>query len=807
MLKWYFLNCLCLWLLWKGPYELHARSLEGIACTFDSDLCGWQQSSEDDFDWTLQSGQTPSEDTGPSHGDHTTGQGKYIYTEADYPRKSGDRAELVSPVFSGNFCLSFFYHMHGPAIGKLRLSVDSNVTFQIMGDQGSDWRHAQVSVNGLNSKLTFEGMVGTGTQGDISLDDVSVSDVCNVTSCPIIPILQNGTIKCSAGDLIGSQCNLTCAPGYRLIGSSTRTCLESGVWSGRLAYCAKIEVRLAGGNSSTQGRVEIAVNGMWGTICDDRWNLNSATVICHMLGLPQAYAAPGNSGFGPGTGTIWMDEVKCVGNEKSILDCSHLGLGASSQCQHHEDAGVICGNITSFEVRLMDGSSPSEGRVEVSVNGVWGTVCDDYWSIEDANVVCNMLGLPQATTATKGESFGSGPGPIWLDDVKCVGNESSLLFCKRADLGVKDCAHLEDSGVVCGPPSVFSILVKAGNVALHTPVNQSDPAAQAHASLAVDGLFSTCTTFHSATNPWFQVDLTKDYYVHTVHVFLGIDCCHNANLDIKIESTRSLPAQNHSCIEPNPFPRKHFHVFRCSPPATGRYVTVHVTAEDITLVLCEVAVYAFEALSESTGILREVWFKEISSQDEPIMKYHPVFREAADTLSVLEAFDIAPEFSTTYGQRLSTFIQPAVNGLYTFYMTCEDECELWLKEANEPTLNDEREAESEGELLAKLPTKTERLKWDETTAQKSRNIYLKSCILYLLEGFSRESYRRGHLSVGWRLPDNTRSFERPLVGNHTTWVLPGERKLTFKVKQKIKDISVTFGSTLYISGWYIIIYY
>lgn len=109
--------------------------------------------------------------------------------------------------------------------------------------------------------------------------------------------------------------------------------------------------------------------------------------------------------------------------------------------------------FSAFEVRLKDGSSSSEGRVEVSVNGVWGTVCDDYWSIEDANVVCNMLGLPQATTATKGESFGSGPGPIWLDDVKCIGNESSLMFCKRADLGVKDCAHLEDSGVVCGPPS------------------------------------------------------------------------------------------------------------------------------------------------------------------------------------------------------------------------------------------------------------------------------------------------------------------------------------------------------------------
>ena len=61
-----------------------------------------------------------------------------------------------------------------------------------------------------------------------------------VTSCPIILIYQNiSTSSCSAANLVGSRCNMTCAPGYHLIGSSTRTCLESGVWSGRLTYCAK----------------------------------------------------------------------------------------------------------------------------------------------------------------------------------------------------------------------------------------------------------------------------------------------------------------------------------------------------------------------------------------------------------------------------------------------------------------------------------------------------------------------------------------------------------------------------------------
>lgn len=66
---------------------------------------------------------------------------------------------------------------------------------------------------------------------------------------------------------------------------------------------------------------------------------------------------------------------------------------------------------------------------------------------------------------------------------------------------------------------------------------------------------------------------------------------------------------------------------------------------------------SLETLKESAGILREVWFKDISIQDDPVLKYHPVFHQAADTLSVLQTFHVAPTFSTRYGQRLSTFIQ------------------------------------------------------------------------------------------------------------------------------------------------------
>ena len=48
--------------------------------------------------------------------------------------------------------------------------------------------------------------------------------------------------------------------------------------------CADGDVRLAGGNSSMEGRVEFCFNNIWGTICDDGWDDNEAQVVCRQLG-------------------------------------------------------------------------------------------------------------------------------------------------------------------------------------------------------------------------------------------------------------------------------------------------------------------------------------------------------------------------------------------------------------------------------------------------------------------------------------------------------------------------------------------
>ncbi|XP_071476490.1 uncharacterized protein [Diadema antillarum] len=111
-------------------------------------------------------------------------------------------------------------------------------------------------------------------------------------------------------------------------------------------------------------------------------------------------------------------------------------------------AGVL---ISDGQVRLVGGETPYEGTVEIYLRGEWGTICDDRWGIDDAKVVCRMLGHQDVADAWQRAHFGRGTGEIWLDDVECVGNEYSLLGCTTSDIGVHDCTHSEDAGVSCIP--------------------------------------------------------------------------------------------------------------------------------------------------------------------------------------------------------------------------------------------------------------------------------------------------------------------------------------------------------------------
>ena len=114
-------------------------------------------------------------------------------------------------------------------------------------------------------------------------------------------------------------------------------------------------VRLIGGSSKAEGRVEVrhTDTGSWGTICDDNWDIHDANVICKMLDFDRAMDARGSAFFGPGSGKIVLDDVRCLGNETDIWDCPHNGI-RNHNCDHNEDASAICqsaGACSTLQIR------------------------------------------------------------------------------------------------------------------------------------------------------------------------------------------------------------------------------------------------------------------------------------------------------------------------------------------------------------------------------------------------------------------------------------------------------------------------
>ncbi|CAM4563816.1 unnamed protein product [Leuciscus chuanchicus] len=205
------------------------------------------------------------------------------------------------------------------------------------------------------------------------------------------------------------------------------------------------EVRLVGG-SRCSGRLEILDDQSWVSVCDAAFDQQDAEVVCRELDCGAPVQVLGEDAFGKGDAQMWTQEIQCRGNESQIHLCS-TSLSHQHNCSHDSDVGLVCAD--GVNVRLVNGSSRCAGRVEVLHRGQWGTVCDDFWDMTEAAVVCRELDCGEPVDALGDAHFGPGSGFIWMSRVMCTGSETTLKNCGGSLGGSPGCGPSGNAGVIC----------------------------------------------------------------------------------------------------------------------------------------------------------------------------------------------------------------------------------------------------------------------------------------------------------------------------------------------------------------------
>ena len=201
--------------------------------------CWSQESLTDDFDWTLNNGDTWSNDTGPD--DDVSIGGEYMFTEASAPRQDGEFAIMYSEEIDlsnlTNPQLHFYTHMYGSAIGEIQIDVFDNgsyvTVFNKIGEQGDFWAEEIVSINPSSTIVHFRitGILGVDANGDtwpgdIAIDEFSVieaiandieaSGIINTSGCGLSNSEQIGMKIKNNGIISQSNFNLS----YKINGGS-----------------------------------------------------------------------------------------------------------------------------------------------------------------------------------------------------------------------------------------------------------------------------------------------------------------------------------------------------------------------------------------------------------------------------------------------------------------------------------------------------------------------------------------------------------------------------------------------------------
>ncbi|NXI36346.1 C163A protein, partial [Galbula dea] len=256
-----------------------------------------------------------------------------------------------------------------------------------------------------------------------------------------------GNPACSAREAATVICSGKSGTELMLCNTSHSQTVPTGVAEDVGVICSgSRQIRLVNGTNRCAGRVELYHEGLWGTICDDNWDLSDADVVCKQLGCGHAINASVSAHYGEGSGQIWLDDVNCTGAESDLWACPSRAWGQHN-CQHKEDAGVLCSEFLAL--RLVDGKDCA-GRLEVFYNGTWGSICSNHMTQLTATTACKHLDCGDSAEIAPDFKYGRGSGPTWLDHLECSEQHSSLWQCQSEPWDPHSCDNrAEETHLSC----------------------------------------------------------------------------------------------------------------------------------------------------------------------------------------------------------------------------------------------------------------------------------------------------------------------------------------------------------------------
>ncbi|XP_078372311.1 uncharacterized protein LOC144655983 isoform X2 [Oculina patagonica] len=746
-------------------------------CDFEnSTFCGWEndKSGRAKFNWIIWSGSTSSPTTGPHSDESGNGRGKYAYMKAT-GRQHGDNVRIISPTMQGPKCMSMMYHMYGSTMGSLiiYMRTNSNETVQWIksGNHPDRWFKAAIFIDSsVDYQIVLEGVRGTEYSSDIAIDSITFTN--GICQTPVFQTLH-AFMKTNGVDFKLDRIPAHTGWIYQFTMQATQTRNSSDdmmyfVYPADSVLCPKSLTRqlsldklhclpvdfLYSSTNYQEGYRKVLLMNRGAKLssgialedynaCCDQQTKEYFFANVTMQRAPD-YCPPGWRRFEETCFQVHLIRKKPWDDAR--FDCRNRG----GQLAVFEN-GFQPHKITKFMDDYFDELAYISVGAKASSDGRW------QWLGGRDVTLGNIWHSGYPSVRKKGEC-----------GVLAEGSSEWRLFQAGCHYEMGFLCETYERNYVSGrPTSNLSQAVTIGS-SFHV----------------VDGNIATCFTIKGQTGKqnWWSVTLEGTAFVYKIWIINRPDCCLEPLPNVQVILSNNETSAIAADCEVYDWIAEKRRLLVCKPSIMATNVTI-LADEANSLSLCEVLITATDREITAHGVRQELWYKMAPTGSIDSLWADRRFPSNPDVVNILQNFDAPYNFHTNYGQRLIAYLRVPESGNYTFYVACNDACELWLDTQQGSTLASGNDDEESGRILLvdiKQGYWTDHNQWNKHPSfQTSSKIWLSKCQFYLIETLMKQSGSQDCASVGMKFPNGT--YERPIERAHLFWVRPGVDYVDFQI--------------------------